>query len=305
MSGGSGVLYLVGTPIGNLEDMTPRAVRVLGEVDVIAAEDTRRTMALCNHFGIRKRVISYHEHNKETSGERIVSMILSGAAVALVSDAGMPGFSDPGCELVDRCHDAGIKVVPVPGPNAAVTALVCSGFRAQGFVFEGFLPRQRRRRLEALERYGRDPRAVVVYESPQRVAATLNDIATALGDRQLVVARELTKLHEEIIRARAGEAASRVGTSPIGEFVIVIEGSRALSALDGAVRRRGLRSGAVEPPGDAAGAGGDGIVVDPARAVRELEKAGVPKMEAIKALAKAAGIPKRELYAMLQRDTGE
>ncbi len=287
MSSAEGVLYLVGTPIGNLEDMAPRALRILGQVDVIAAEDTRRTMALCNHFGIRKRIISYHEHNKRASGERIIAMLRSGGKVALVSDAGMPGFSDPGCELVDRCHREGIGVVPVPGPNAAVAALVCSGLCRGPFVFEGFLPRQRKRRLEALERLRRDGLPFVLYESPQRVRETLTEIAEVLPSREVLIARELTKLHEEIVRMPAGEAVAHLGESPLGEFVIVVAGAEALEREIGA----GVR--------------GRVPAIDPARAIEELDRVGVPRMQAIKALARAAGIPKRDLYSSVERDSGK
>jgi len=295
----AGTLFLVGTPIGNLEDMTLRAIRVLGEVDAIAAEDTRRTRALCAHFGIHKRIISYHEYNKDSSGERIMGMLAAGKSVAVVSDAGMPGLSDPGRELVSQCLDRGIRVTPVPGPTAAITALVSSGLCDKGFVFEGFLPRARARRLEVLRRLAGDPRPAVIYESPRRVRRTLEEVAETLGPRVVAIARELTKIHEEIIRAPAIDAAAALGPSPLGEFVIVVSG-----AAGDAVPEEGANSGG--GLGDTA-CGRDVARVrsvaraDLAGSVKRLEDSGVSRMEAIKAVAKESGMTKRALYAELER----
>ncbi|MGE5483425.1 MAG: 16S rRNA (cytidine(1402)-2'-O)-methyltransferase [Ignavibacteriales bacterium] len=288
----AGTLFLVGTPIGNLEDMTLRAIRVLGEVAVIAAEDTRHTRALCAHFGIHRRIMSYREHNRDSAGQKILEMLRQGKSVAVVSDAGMPGLSDPGCELVSRCLDEGIRVTPVPGPSAAIAALVSSGLCNRGFIFEGFLPRARARRLETLRRLESDPRPAIIYESPRRVARTLREIAETLGPRSVAVARELTKVHEEIIRAPALEAAQAVGPSPLGEFVIVVAGARASRSDAG-------------PAHDAravgAGCAGDADYADLAGQVRRLEESGVSRMDAIKTVARAAGMSKRDLYAEIER----
>lgn len=294
----AGTLFVVGTPIGNLEDMTLRAIRVLGEVAVIAAEDTRRTRALCAHFGIHRRIMSYREDNRDSAGRRILEMLMQGRSVAVVSDAGMPGLSDPGCELVSRCLDEGIRVTPVPGPSAAIAALVSSGLCSQGFIFEGFLPRARARRLEALRRLEGDPRPAIIYESPRRVARTLGEIAETLGPRRVAVARELTKVHEEIIRAPAPEAARAVGPSPLGEFVIVVAGAR-ISRNDGGPARdaRAAYAGCTKDAGCAGGAD----CADLAGQVRLLEESGVSRMDAIKTVARAAGMTKRDLYAEIER----
>ncbi|MCR4398788.1 MAG: 16S rRNA (cytidine(1402)-2'-O)-methyltransferase [Firmicutes bacterium] len=286
---GDGVLFLVGTPIGNLEDMTIRGVRVLREeAEIIAAEDTRRTRALCSHFGIHKRVVSYHEHNEESAARRIVKMLKEGRKVALVSDAGMPGLSDPGCRLVTRCLEEGIRVVPVPGPSAAVTALVVSGLCKNRFIFEGFLPRERGKRLETLKSFAADPRPVVVYESPRRVGRTLQDIAETLGPRTVVVAREMTKVYEEIIRAPAAEAARIVGASPRGEFTVVIAGADAERQPPGKRAAEGSERGPV-------GVGSNDIAGD----VENLVSSGVPRMDAIKRVARTRGLTKRQAYSLL------
>jgi 16S rRNA (cytidine1402-2'-O)-methyltransferase len=225
MSETNGALYLVATPIGNLEDVTRRALRVLAEADVVACEDTRRTRQLLEHFGIRARTVSYHEHNERERAEELARMIEEGASVALVSDAGTPGINDPGYRVVRACAERGFRVVPVPGPAAFVAALTASGLPTDEFYFGGFLPARthaRRQRLESV----RGLRATLVfYETPHRIARALADAREVLGEREAVVARELTKLHEQVLRGRLSELAARFadGASARGEMVLVID----------------------------------------------------------------------------------
>lgn len=222
----AGTLYLVGTPLGNLGDMSDRARETLAAVDVVAAEDTRRTRALLSHFGIRARLVSLFEGNERAQTGRLLATLRRGRDVALVSDAGMPGLSDPGYRLVRGCVEEGIEVRVVPGPSAVVSALVVSGLPTDRYAFEGFLPRragERRTRLEAL---AKDPRTVVLFESPRRLAATLEDVRALLGDRRVAVVRELTKVHEEVLRGRASEVLERLAARPPrGEVVVVLEGA--------------------------------------------------------------------------------
>src|ERR1700724_565007 len=199
-------LYLVGTPIGNLEDITLRAVRVLKEVDVIACEDTRQTQKLLNHYGITTRTISYHQHNEMTRSAELVKEMQEGASLALVSDAGMPGISDPGFRLVSLAIRHGVPVVPIPGAAAFLAALVASGLPTDSFRFSGFLPAKRGERRAALQAIKSSPRTQVFYETPHRIVEALEDVVEVLGaDRQIVIAREVTKLHEEFLRGRASE----------------------------------------------------------------------------------------------------
>ena len=226
---------MVATPIGNLGDLSPHAVEVLRTVDVIAAEDTRRARALLSHAGIAagRRLRSVRAANEAAAAAALVEQIMHGAHAAYVTDAGMPGISDPGERLVRACIDAGIRVDAVPGPSALVTALVVSGLPTARFVFEGFLPRTRGPRRRRLEQVAQDPRTVVIFESPRRVAATLDDLAEACGgDRPVAVARELTKVFEEIWRGTLGEALDAVGDTPRGEFVIVLAGASDADAPD-------------------------------------------------------------------------
>lgn len=222
-----GTLFLVPTPIGNLEDMTFRALRTLKEADLIAAEDTRQTKKLCNYFEIETPVISYHEHNKETSGHKILDLLQEGKTVALVSDAGMPCISDPGYELVEEAVRRQCTVVPLPGPNAALTALVASGLPTQHFYFYGFLQRQKKERKQELEqlRYIKD--TIIFYEAPHRLSESLTAILDAFGNRQIAVCRELTKKFEEFIRGSLDEVIEWSKTSEVrGEFCILVEGSK-------------------------------------------------------------------------------
>ena len=221
-----GTLYIVGTPIGNLSDMTPRAVETLEQVDFIAAEDTRVTLGLLNHFGIKKPMVSYFEHNIREKGDYIAGRLAAGESCAIVTDAGMPCISDPGADLVRICGERGIPTVVVPGPSAVVSAVALSGFPAARFTFEGFLSVNRNTRSAHLDSLKNEERMMVFYEAPHKLLATLGDMAEAFGgDRRVTVARELTKLHEETIRTTLGEALALFQERPPkGEFVLVVEG---------------------------------------------------------------------------------
>lgn len=222
----SGILYLVPTPIGNLGDLSPHIVDTLREADFIAAEDTRVSIKILNHLGLKKPMVSYYRHNTETSGPQIVQRILAGESCALVTDAGTPAISDPGEELVAQCAEAGIQVVGIPGPCALVTALAVSGLPTGRFTFEGFLPMNRKNRREHLLSLQGEKRTMIFYEAPHKLCATLADLKDTFGgERRIVLCRELTKLHEEIIRTTLdGAVAHYQETSPKGEFVLVLEG---------------------------------------------------------------------------------
>jgi 16S rRNA (cytidine1402-2'-O)-methyltransferase len=221
-----GILYVVGTPIGNLEDMTFRAIRTLQSVDVIAAEDTRHTGKLLQHFEIKTPQVSYHEHNRRERLPELLSQLNEGKAIALVTDAGMPGISDPGYELVKACIDAGIQVVPIPGATAGITALSAAGLPTDRFVFEGFLPEKGKERQKRLESLQAELRTLILYESPHNLRVTLRDLANCLGnERTIVLARELTKLYEEFWRGTISEAiAHYTQVEPKGEFTLVVAG---------------------------------------------------------------------------------
>ena len=272
-------LYLVGTPIGNLADISERAKKVLSEVDFIAAEDTRNSLKLMTALGIHGELISYHEHNKKMSGERIVARLLSGESCALITDAGMPAISDPGEDLVRLCAESGITVSVVPGPSAVVSALALSALSTVRFAFEGFLPvpkAERRKRLEAVKR---EERTMVFYEAPHKLRATLTDLAECFGeDRKISLCRELTKLNEEAIRTTLGEAVRLYEEKePRGEYVLVIEGS---------------------PEGSAAEEE-DFSALTPEEHVAKYEGEGLSRMDAIKRAAKDRGMSKSELYKLL------
>lgn len=223
----SGKLFVVGTPIGNLSDFSPRAVQILETVDFIAAEDTRVTLKLLNHFGIKKEMVSYFEHNKRERGEIITGRILAGENCAIVTDAGMPAISDPGEDLVRMCHELGIKVESVPGPVAFATALAISGMEAGRFTFEGFLSVNKKSRREHLEEIKGEKRTMIFYEAPHKLLNTLKDLYSALGERNIALARELTKLHEEVIRTTLSEAIEKYeAENPKGEFVLILEGKK-------------------------------------------------------------------------------
>lgn len=221
-----GILYLVPTPIGNLEDMSFRAVRILKEADLIAAEDTRNTKKLCNYFEISTPVVSYHEHNKESSGEKIVQKVKEGMKVALVSDAGMPAISDPGYELVTAAVQEKLPVVPLPGANAALTSLIASGLVCQPFYFYGFLDRNRKEKRLELEGLKKQEATIIFYESPHRLKETLTIMLEVLGDRKTALCRELTKKYEEFIRGSLTEALDWANQDEVrGEFCVIVEGA--------------------------------------------------------------------------------
>jgi 16S rRNA (cytidine1402-2'-O)-methyltransferase len=265
-----GLLYLVATPIGNLEDITYRAVRLLGEADVIACEDTRQTRKLLDHYGIQKPTVSYHEHNEAERTQDLIARLNTGATVALVSDAGMPLVSDPGYRLVRAAVDAGIPVQPVPGPSASLAALAASGLPTDAFYFGGFLPAKAGQRARALEALANQEATLVFYEAPHRILETLEAVETALGPRPVVVAREITKIHEEFLRGTPAEVRAQLAArdSVKGEITLLI-GKATSPAPD-------------ERPIE--------------EAVDALVREGVPRMEAIKQVARRRGLSKREVY---------
>jgi len=227
-------LYLVATPIGNLGDLSPRAAKALAQADFIAAEDTRNTLKLLNHIGVKKPLVSYFEHNRRERGEEICARLLKGEVCALVTDAGTPAISDPGEELVSRCHELGLGVSAIPGPCALITALAVSGLPTGRFSFEGFLSTNRKNRREHLCLAANSPYTLIFYEAPHKLKRTLADLLDALGDRRITLARELTKLHEEIINTTLAEAVRLYEqTEPRGEYVLVVEGKPQALAEDG------------------------------------------------------------------------
>ncbi len=221
------ILYVVGTPIGNLGDISPRALETLEKVDFIAAEDTRVSLKLLNHFGIKKPMISYFEHNRREKGEIIVERILSGESCAIVTDAGMPAVSDPGEDLVALCHERGVKVSVIPGPSAFVAAIALSGMNVGRFTFEGFLSMNKQSRREHLKSVADEKRTMVFYEAPHKLSATLKDLYEALGDREIAIVREITKIHEEVIKTSLSAACMDYADNSLkGEIVLVIEGKK-------------------------------------------------------------------------------
>lgn len=221
----TGTLYIVSTPIGNLEDITLRALRVLAEVDVIAAEDTRRTLKLLNKYQIKKKLLSYYQHNQVRRGKQLLRILQAGKNVALVSDAGTPGISDPGYQIIKLALEAGANVIPVPGPTALITALTVSGLPATSFIFLGFLSSRKEKRRRELSQLVSEPRTIVLYESPHRLIKTMEDIFSVMGDRYLVIARELTKYYEQIARGPVRELLNKFRQEkPRGEFVLIIKG---------------------------------------------------------------------------------
>lgn len=221
-----GILHICPTPIGNLEDITIRVLNILKSVDLIAAEDTRHTLKLLNHFEIQKPLISYHEHNKRTKGELLVNKLLQGENIALVSDAGMPGISDPGADIIKLCIEEGIPFEVLPGATASILALVASGLDTTKFTFEGFLDRDKKNRKERLQRIKREDRTLIFYEAPHRIISTLEDILNILGNRKAVIGRELTKRYEEFIRGNITELIDYLNINPPkGEMVLLCEGA--------------------------------------------------------------------------------
>lgn len=222
----AGKIFVVGTPIGNLRDFSPRAAEVLGAVDFIAAEDTRVTAKLLNHFGIKKETVSYYEHNKNKKGEYLIKRVLAGENLAIVSDAGMPAISDPGEDIVKTAHETGIKVESVPGPSAVTTALSVSGFPTGRFCFEGFLSVNKISRKKHLEDIKNETRTLVFYEAPHKLLKTLNDMREAFGERDICIVRELTKIHETVYRFNFTSAIAHFeNNAPRGEFVLIIKGA--------------------------------------------------------------------------------
>jgi 16S rRNA (cytidine1402-2'-O)-methyltransferase len=268
-----GTLYIVGTPIGNLEDMTFRAVRILQAVDAIAAEDTRHTGKLLHHFQITTPQVSYHEHNRITRTGELVERLQNGQAIALVSDAGMPGISDPGYELVKACVEAGLTVVPIPGCSAVVAALIASGLPSDRFVFEGFLPTKPKDRRAHLERLKSESRTLVFYEAPHRLRQTLQDLLILGGDRAIVLARELTKLHEEFWRGTIAEAIDQYrDREPLGEFTLVLAGAELNPLL--------LSDDALKAE------------------LQALLNQGISRSEASRQLAQQTALPRRQIYQL-------
>lgn len=278
-----GTLYLVATPIGNLADMTERGVKVLTECDFIAAEDTRNTAGLLAYFGIKKELVSYHEHNKKSRGEEIAARLEGGESCALVTDAGMPAISDPGEDLVRLCGERGIPVRIVPGACAAVSALALSGLATGRFAFEGFLSANRGERKKRLEEIRAERRTLIFYEAPHKLKATLADLLATFGDRKLSLCRELTKRNEETMRTTTAEAVAYYEThEPRGEYVLVLAGAEEATGE------------AYHPPVDE-----DLLSLSPADHVAYYEAAGLARMDAIKAAARDRGMTKSELYRIL------
>ncbi len=220
-----GKLYIVATPIGNLEDITLRAINILKQVDLIAAEDTRHTLKLLNHLQISKPLISYHRHNEETKKDILIQKLKQGQNIAIVSDAGTPGISDPGEEIIKQAIQENITIIPIPGACALINALICSGISTKEFVFLGFLPLNKKLRKGKLEEIKTETKTIILYEAPHKLKATLEDLKDNLENRQVVLARELTKIHEEFIRGTANELLQKIDNLK-GEFVIIIEGAK-------------------------------------------------------------------------------
>jgi len=278
----AGTLYVVSTPIGNLEDLTYRAVRVLSEVDIVACEDTRHSQKLFHHYGIKTKTISYHEHNERDRAGELLASIKSGLDVAVVSDAGTPGISDPGFRVVRMALEAGLRVVPIPGPTALISALVASGLPSDEFFFAGFLPARSGPRRTRLADLVGIPSTIVFYEAPHRIIASLEDAREILGEREAVVARELTKLHEEILRGSLSELVawfSQAAHEPRGEMVVVID-------------RNVIEST------DAAGKSSDSV----AAMVAGFEAEGLDPRAALKKSAKQLGISRDDAYRRLSAE---
>ena len=274
------MLYICGTPIGNLEDISLRALRILREADCIAAEDTRHTLKLLNHYDIKTPLTSYHEHNKRVKGPDLIRQLKQGRNIALVTDAGMPCISDPGVDLVKLCYDEQVPVESVPGPSALITALALSGMDSSRFVFEGFLPRDKKIRRKILSELSVEPRTIILYEAPHHLKETLSDLEMVLGNRPSALARELTKSHEEIMRAGLSELVLRFSENePIGEYVLIID-SKELDLSDTS----------------------DMTVKEH---VEFYVNNGMTEMEAMKRAAKDRGIGKRDIYNEIKKDNAK
>ncbi len=282
----SGMLYLCATPIGNLEDITFRVIRTLKEVDLIAAEDTRHSIKLLNHFEIKTPMTSYHEFNKVEKARYLVEQLKAGVNIALITDAGTPGISDPGEELVKQAYEAGVNVTSLPGACAAVTALTLSGLGTRRFSFEAFLPSDKKARQRVLEELKNDTRTLILYEAPHRLSKTLQELLDAFGDRRISLIKELTKLHETVWRTTLSEAIQMLRTQePKGEYVLVLEGKSDLE----------LEAEKQERWGTVALADHMSFYLDQ----------GFDKKEAMKAVAKDRGVSKRDIYQLLINEGNE
>lgn len=278
----SGTLYLCATPIGNLEDMTFRVVRTLKEADLIAAEDTRNSIRLLNHFEIQTPMTSYHEYNKFEKGQKLVEKLLAGQNIALITDAGTPGISDPGEELVKMCYEAGIEVTSLPGAAACITALTLSGLSTRRFAFEAFLPTDKKKREWVLEELENEFRTIILYEAPHRLLKTLKLLLERLGDRRITVCRELTKRHETAFCTTLEDAAAYYGEhDPKGECVLVIEGRSRSEAVR--EEREKWEEMSIEAH------------------MEQYTSMGIDKKDAMKMVAKDRGVQKREIYNYLER----
>lgn len=285
MINNSGTLYLCATPIGNLEDMTFRAVRVLKEADLIAAEDTRNSIRLLNHFDIHTPMTSYHEYNRIEKGHHLVSLLLEGKNIALITDAGTPGISDPGEDLVRMCRDAGIPVTSVPGACACVNALIISGRPTSRFCFEAFLPADKKDRRRVLQEIQEETRTTVIYEAPHRLRKTLQELLEVLGDRRLSICRELTKKFETVMETTLEDAVRFYGEQePRGEYVLVLEG-RSHASIDEEERSRFENMSVQEH-------------------VEMYEEQGLNRKDAMKQAAKDRGVSKRDIYRSLLEEDG-
>ena len=283
-----GTLYLCATPIGNLEDITFRVLRTLKEVDIIAAEDTRNSIKLLNHFDIKTPMTSYHEYNKVEKARTLVDKMLKGASVAVITDAGTPGISDPGEELVRQCHEAGIRVTSLPGPAACVTALTMSGLPTRRFCFEAFLPYDKKERKEVLSELASETRTIIIYEAPHRLKATLAELSDILGaDRRLSVCKELTKRYENVFLTTFEEACEYYDNNePKGEYVLVIQGkSREI------IKQEEVKTW-------------EAMTIE--EHMKVYTDKGMDKKEAMKAVAKDRGVSKRDIYnELLKQERGE
>lgn len=272
-----GTLYMVATPIGNLEDMTYRAVRILKDVDLIAAEDTRNSIKLLNHFEIKTPMTSYHEHNKYEKADELVTKLLDGADIAVITDAGTPGISDPGEELVKKCYEAGITVVPIPGACAAINGLIASGQPARRFAFEAFLPQDKKEKRAVLEGLVKETRTIIIYEAPHRLLKTLTELKEALGDRELTVCKELTKKHEAFLKTDLSSAIEYFeANEPKGEYMLVVKG-RTFDEL----KKENMEKWS-------------GIDIE--QHIKMYISEGMDKKEATKQVAKDRGMSKRDIY---------
>ncbi len=278
----SGTLFVCGTPIGNLEDITLRCINTLKKADLIAAEDTRQTVKLLNHYEIKTPLTSYHEHNKDLKGRKIIEEIKKGKNVALVSDAGMPGISDPGEELIKLCYEEDVSVTVVPGPTAVVTAVVLSGIGSRSYCFEGFLPNGKKHRKAVLDRLKNETRTIVLYEAPHHLKETLNELYLIAGNREIAVVKELTKKYENVIKGNFEDIIKYYNENePKGEFVIVIKGLDLYEAFE---EKKALF---------------EDLSID--EHMRMYLEKGMDNKKAMKQVAKDRGVGKREIYSFLNK----